>query len=536
MSVLPSPVVRALGLTIAFATAAGAQDTQKACEINESKPGQIGRATLAVQIAASATSPEAASKQLTSAVKSLTDNAEKMDNQVGRHFVLGKALVLWSIQPGVGLVAKRGPLGFSANPEGSIDLAIAIDSSFKIVEAAHPECIAETSRWRGQKSWIDLVNTAIERMNAEDVDSAEAVAQRAIVLNPYAPYGYVVLANVMQKRNKSTEAFGLYRKAVEMSARDTAYNEIRRQSLVYLGNLAVDSAELAANAAARKPYIDAARAAYEQVLQDKEAGEFSANARAGLCRVAIASGDTASLRQTYKDPLDSPATFVYSDLMNAGVCLARAEMVPEAAKLFQAAYEKNPYHRDALSNLAIMLLQSDKHDQSLPLAQRLVAVEPNNPENLQLLVLSYAGIAKRARDARLGASRPATSTKAGARPAARAAPPKLSAAASDSLFRIEKAYTDSAVSTNARKENLAIKVQLSDFNTSPEKASVSGTVTNQGTSPKPVKIVVEFLNKDGQVVATETASLADIAPKGTSRFSVTTTIAANVTAFKYVIH
>lgn len=533
MSVFHSPAVRALGLTMALAGAAGAQE--KACEINESRPGQVARATLAVQIAASATNPEAASRQLTSAVKSLTDNAERMDNQVGRHFVLGKALVLWSIQPNVELVTTRGPLGFSSDPQGKIDLAVAIDSSFKIVEAAHPECITETARWRGQKAWIDLVNTAIERMNAEDVDSAEALARRALVLNPHAPYGYVVLANVMQKRNKSTEAVVLYRQAIETSARDTAYNEIRRQSLIYLGNLAADSAEMAPTAAAKKPYVDAARAAYEEILQDREAGEFAANARAGLCRLAIAGGDTASLRVTYREPLAAPAPFSYSDLMNAGVCMARAEMIPEATKLFQAAYEKVPYHRDALSNLAIMLVQADRHAEALPLTQRLVAVEPNNPENLQLLMLSYAGIARRAREARLGPSRPTTTTKTGARPAARPAPPRLSAAASDSLFRIEKAYTDSAVSMNAEKEKLAYKVVLSDFSTNDEKASVSGNVTNQSTKSDTVTVRVDFLDREGKVVATKTASIGPLAPSASSRFTVSTTPGTGVAAFRYVI-
>jgi tetratricopeptide (TPR) repeat protein len=349
----------------------------------------------------------------------------------------------------------------------------------------------------------------------------------------------VVLANVMQKRNKSTDAFNLYRKSVEMAARDTAYDEIKRQSLIYLGNLATDSAEMAPNAAARQPYVATAREAYMQVLEDRDAGEFGGNARAGLCRLAIATGDTASLRETYKAPLATPATFTYSDLMNAGVCMARADMVPEATKLFQGAYEKSPYHRDALSNLAIMLLREDKHDQSLPLATRLVSVEPNNPENLQLLVLSYAGIAKRARDARLGPSRPTatgTKTKTATKTApARPAAPRLSQAASDSLFKIEQAFTDSAVKMNERKEKLAYKVQLTDFSTSEEKSTVSGNVTNQGTDSKSITVKVDFLDKDGKVVASKTASVGPIAAGASSRFSVTTTPGTSVAAFRYAI-
>src|SRR5687768_5171387 len=237
MSLFNGPAIRALGLTIATVSVAGAQAAPKACEVNEGRPTAVGKALLAVQVASSTQDPTAASRQLTTAVKGLTDGGEKMDNQVGRNFVLGKALVLWTMQPNVEIVTKRGPLGYTTNPEGTIDLAAAIDSAFKVVEAAHPECVAETSRWRGQKGWVTLVNMAIERLNSDDADGAEAAARKAILINPFGPYGYVVLGNVLQKRGRATEAFSLYRTSIEMASRDTIYDDIRRQSLVYLGNL-----------------------------------------------------------------------------------------------------------------------------------------------------------------------------------------------------------------------------------------------------------------------------------------------------------
>jgi tetratricopeptide (TPR) repeat protein len=543
MSFFRSPVAaRALGLTIVLAGVAGAQ--QKACEVNESRPTQVGRATLAVQVAQSSTNPEVAARQLAQAMRALTDNGERMDNQVGRNYVLGKALVLWSMQPNIELVSTRGRLGYAGgDPAATVDLAAAIDSAFKVVETANPECIAETSRWRGQKGWINLVNKAIEKLNADDPDSAEAVARKAIVLNPYAPYGYVVLANVMQKRNKSTEAFDLYRKSIEIAGKDTSFDDIRRQSLVYMGNLATDSAEMAADAAAKRPYVETARSAYDQLLKDKEAGEFAANARAGLCRIAIATGDTSSLRSTYAEPLAAPGTFTYAELMNAGVCMARAEMVPEATKLFQAAYEKNPYHRDALSNLAIMYLRADAQDKSLPLAQRLVSVEPNNPENIQLLMLSYAGIAKKARDQRVVPAGRPTGTKTSTKGAATKTPaaPRLPAAVADSLFKLEQAYTDSAVKANDRKEKLPIKVQLSDFSTNDERSTVSGNVTNQGTEAKPVTIKVEFLDRDGKVVQTKEGEFSDkatsktLAPGTSARFNATVNPGKGIAAFRYIV-
>ena len=524
MRVFLHPAVRAMGLMMALPMALAAQ---QACEVDEGRPNQVARATLAVNMATNTQDPAAAGKQLASAVKLLTDKGDQINNQVGRHYVLGKALVLWSIQPNMSLVTARGPLGYATDPQGMVDLAAAIDSSFKVVETAHPECITETAKWRGQKAWVDLVNVAIERMNADDTDSARVVAQRAMTLNPFAPYGYVVMANVQARAGKGSEAFQLYRRAVEVAARDTAYADIGRQSLIYLGNLAADSAEIA-DAAARKPYLDLARSAFEQILSDTTATDVAANARAGLCRVAIVTGDTAQLRSTYRAPLAAPANFSYSELMNAGVCLARADMITEAATLFRGAYDKNPYHRDALSNLAIMYLRNDDYDRAVPLAVRLESVEPNNPENLQLMVLGYAGIAKRSSDARK-AGTPASGTKA--RPAAGAK--RLTQKQIDSLFALERAYTDSAVKANERKEALKAKVALTDFTTNAEKATVAGSVTNNSAAALPITITIEFLDKDGNVVQTKSQDLGSVGAGESSRFSVTVNPGTSISAFRY---
>lgn len=517
------PFVRALGLGAAVSATALAQEP-KACEVNESRPTSLGRASLAVMTASGAQTPDAIKKQLVSAMKQLASVPASADNPSGKAFVYGKVLVLWASQPGIGLSAKRGAIGLTENPDGMIDLAATLDSAFKVTETAMPECVVETVKWRGQKPWVDMVNKAIERLNADDADSAAVAAQLAITLNPYAPYGFVVLANVRQRQQRTSEAFVLYRKSVDLAAKDTIYDDIRRQSLVYLGSLAVDSAEAVTDAAARTPYVDQARSAFEAILADKGAGESASNARQGLCRVAIVSGDTASLRTTYKDPLATPEPFTYNDLMNAGVCMARAEMSTEAALLFGGAYGKNPYHRDVLSNLSIVLLRDNLHDRALPLATRLVSVEPNNPENHQLLVLAYAGIAQRSRAARLagnppappaakaatkatpGAKAPAPATKA---PAAAVA--RLSAAATDSLFKLEKAYTDSAVSANGMKDSLVVRVQLTEFAAGKDKAQISGSVALSTSLKAPdgeYTLKIDFLDAKGGVVVSKDAKVA----------------------------
>jgi tetratricopeptide (TPR) repeat protein len=508
----------------------------------------LGKASLAVIAASSAKTPDAVKKQLLSAMKQIAAIGDKTDNPAGRSFVYGKILTIWAMQPDVGLDSKRGVIGLEDNPDANIDLAVAIDAAFKVLETAMPECVSETRGWRSQKPWVEVVNKAIERLNADDPDSASLAAQRAITLNPFAPYGYVVLANVRQRQLRSTESFGLYRKSIELAKQDTIYDDIRRQSLSYLGSLATDSAEADTNVASRKAYIDQARSAFEAILAEKGAVEGAAIARAGLCRVAVASGDTSSLRQIYKDPLANPAVFSYSELMSSGVCMAQAEMGTEAALLFQAAYEKNQYHRDVLSNLAITLMRRDLYDLVLPLASRLVSVEPNNPENLQLLVLSYAGIAQRSRNARIGPKTasppPATkgATKApvtkalGTKAPAAAAPvaPKLSSAVNDSLFKVEQAYTDSAVSTNLRKDSLQVQVRLSDFSAMKDKTILQGTMTLSRVAEAPegeYVLKVEFLDTTGGVVTTQEARVA-VTKQRPGRFKVEG-VGPMIAAFRY---
>jgi len=542
---LVRPSVRALGLTTTLAVVAGAQAT-KECEVNESRPASLGRASLAVMTAAQAQTPDAAKRQLNNAMRQLNGIDDKSDNQAGRGFVFGKALVVWAMQPGVGLDTKRGVVGLSGSPDAPLDIAVTVDSAFKVVESAMPECAVETAKWRGQKPWIELINKAIETLNEDKTDSAALIAEKAITLNPFAPYGFVVLANVKQRQQKSSEAMALYRKSVDLAAKDTTFDDIRRQSLAYLGSLAADSAEVAPDEASRKPYIDQARAAFDEILADPGAAESQAMARNGLCRIAIASGDTVSLRQTYKDQLANPTGFEYGDLMNAGVCMARADMVPEAVSLFQGAYAKNGYHRDVLANLTILLLRQEEHDKALPHAIRLASVEPNNSENLQLLVLAYAGIAQRTRNVRVPRTTPATpaTTKTGAKAAPGSkttgtkapapAQPRLSAAVSDSLFKVEQAYTDSAIKANIQKDSLQVRVSLSEFTMGKDKTTLSGSINlAQGAKAGEYALKVDFLDARGSVVAAQEAKVPVTADRA-GRFKVEAA-GGNVAGFRYVV-
>ena len=201
-------ILPAAALLVATAASLGAQQaaTPPACDATQPTSANALKASLSLQgaLKTQKTAPAEAAKSLTAAVKSL-DNNDKGDD-AGRAYVLGGALALWMNQPGVGLTPKRSAVGFTSNPEATIDLPNAIDSLFKIVEATKPGCAYYTAFWRGgQQAYLDLVNGAINALNADKLDSATYYATQANKLYSASPYGTMVLGNIASKKTNDAE-------------------------------------------------------------------------------------------------------------------------------------------------------------------------------------------------------------------------------------------------------------------------------------------------------------------------------------------
>jgi tetratricopeptide (TPR) repeat protein len=506
-------------LTASLAAAAGAQQ-QAQCSVDEGKPSQVARALLFVESARSAQAANKsadAAKQLTAAVKALTEAPEKINNANGRNLVLGKALALWLNQPDVGFTPKRGMLGYTTDTESTIDLVAAIDSTFGIVEKAEPGCASATAPFRAQKAWVGLVNSAIEHLNADRADSAEAHAKRAMQLYSAAPYGHMVLGNVAQRRNVD-EAIEHYRQGLAVST-DTLYDEAKRSILSAMGNLAADVADSSTAPAGKQKYAAIATEAYDQLLKEFPESQQAGAARSGLARVRLASGDTAGFKATYADQLANPAKYDYQQLLASAVAAARADQNADAAKLFEAALAANPSNRDALYNAALMHYRMNHFEQMLPFVRKLVEVDPSNPDNWQLYTYAYSGMAK--------ALRPAP-----AKPAAGARRPAAAAKASPAVEAQIKSLNDSTVKYYEMAEKMPVKVEFTEWSNAQDKSTVSGTITNKGSAAKSYSLTLEFLDKAGTVLDTQTVSVADVAPNARGRFSATTA-KPGVIAFRY---
>ncbi|HEY2855327.1 MAG TPA: FxLYD domain-containing protein [Gemmatimonadaceae bacterium] len=512
-----------LALSAAVTAVAGAQQKGKECEVDEGKPGEVARAMLSLQVAQSAAKPEDAAKQLRNAIGSL-EKADKTKNPVGENFVLGKTLVMWMSQPNMPNLTTRGAVGFTTNPTQPLDLVVAIDSAFSAVEKAMPECTSQTAAWRAQKGWVSMINEAIQQLNADHADSAEALAKRSLILNPNAPYGYMVLGNLAQKKNQPRQAIDYFKQTVEKSGADTIYADLRRQTMLAAANLATTAAENATGAE-KAAYLSDAKWGFETLAQDPKAGTYADQARTGLATLASASGDTAAVKATYAQQLANPSSYSFQQLLNAGVTAARAQQTADATTLFEAAYKKNPYHRDVLYNLAIMYLNGNKYDKVVPIVRGLVSVDPSNGDNYRLFTIAYANEQKVFND----------NIKRYNAAAKKAKLPKAIKAYEDSAkfnFDSAKAMADSALKYNTIAEGFPVKVTFNQFATEEDKSTLGGTVSNSSDQTQTYTVKVDFLDASGKTVSSQTATVGPVAAGQTGRFSVTGS-GAGIAAFRY---
>jgi tetratricopeptide (TPR) repeat protein len=473
MAALRQTALVVLGL--GMAGTAGAQGD--ACKIDEGKPFQVSSAKMYIGKAASATGKEdERPKHLRNAVKVLTDSPEKINNQAGRNLLLSRVLLLWMNEQDA-LVVKRGHIGYTTNPEGSIDLLRALDTALTQVTTLMPSCVAQAEEIRRQP-YSRLFNGAIEAFNAGQLDSAQKLTELALTLSPRSVNAYNMLGNIASRANREADAMTAMRKVVELSAGDTAFAKLRQTTMYNMAVLTANKAE-SAQGDERKRLATEAVAQFQGFLKEVPG---DANGQQGLARSLQLSGNEAAVADIYKDMIANPAKFTDVQLFEAGVAASRAKQDSNAAILYEAGLAKNPYYRDALFNLANAYFGMKDHARMMPVVQRLVAVDPNSPQAWRLLAASYQ---LRSKD------------------------PKAA----------KKTDMDSLLALIAKSDKLPYALSVTQFAHAGAKHTVTGTIENRGTAAATYAMTVEFVDKDGKVVASKDVSVGPVAPKASGEFT-----------------
>jgi tetratricopeptide (TPR) repeat protein len=240
-------------------------------------------------------------------------------------------------------------------------------------------------------------------------------------------------------------------------------------------------------------------------------------------------GDTAAIRNACKPQIENPSSFNFMALVQCGVTLAEIDDNANSTKLFEAASAMNPYHRDGLYNLARMQIVNGEFQKAVATTDKLVSVDPSNPDNYKLYVIAFGNIRK-------GYVARADSVGKRANSLGRTASDNAKRRAlTDTAIRLDSLQRDAAakaVDWNTRADSMPVQVLFAEFTPGPEKTTIAGEIRNRSATEQTYVLEVEFLDKSGAVVTTGSATVDKVEPKGTGRFSITGT-APNIAAFRY---
>ena len=476
-----------VGATAAFAqnppAAPAAAPSGPTCEIDQGRPQAVARATLSFTRANAAMKGGDPTKDLKDVVATLNAPGFKNDNPIGRAYLLGSAYIFLLEQPSIQGVGPRGAVGLTTDPTSTIDLYAAADSMITIVENSSPACKDYMKPFRQQKPWLDVTNSAINALNAQKLDSAEIYAKRSLMLDRSSPYPYTVLASIAKQKKNFPVMIEYSKQVVATAGDDTTYSDVKRRAQYELASTLTDQVK-SASAAQKKALAQQAIAAWADLSTSDDNVEGTVAVR-NLSELYVIAGDSAQQGKIYAPMIADPSKYSEGALLQAGVVASQFKRPDDASLLFEAVVKANPYSRDALNNIAASLLQAGETEKAIPYIDKLVALDPSNPDNYMLYAFSYVGKLKKKSDA-----------------------------------KTTKLYNDSLVYWNTKAEKMPVKVSFTEFSRNSEGTTLAGTIENKGTTPKTYNLSIDFLGSKGEVLFTENTTVGPVAPKASGTFRI----------------
>jgi tetratricopeptide (TPR) repeat protein len=390
------------------------------------------------------------------------------------------------------------------------------DTALARAEALAPACQDEIREFR-RPAWRTLVGAGQQYAQDNKPDSAVLALRLGSRMLPGEPEPHYLLATIHHAADAEDSAVAEYRQVVALAAGSqeggAKYGPLAVDRLgpllvkrgetdsgvVYLeksvaqanqggdvGAMAAAAQRLAVGLYLAKRYPEAIPALrrYLALRPDDAtsrrylASAFEALGQADSARAVLgqAGAGAATGGGASRDTL-APAF-----LINRGVGHYQAKRFSDAAADFQKALEREPFHRVALINLAYTYNELKDGPRLLAAAERLLSREPFHDTAHRLEVQAY--VLQENRTKGLDAVR--------------------------------------------RLDALPVKVDSVQFQSTPEKATVTGVVrgraaTNPDKSavkPAPMTLIFELLDAQGGVVATSEVSVPPLAPDARHPFAV----------------
>lgn len=477
---------------------------QATCDIDPRTVGvQLGAIALLMPKHDQQATPAARLEVVKQAIRALTDNPKRFRNEPVRNFLLGQAYVRWYLDQGPSprLRARRGDAGFAEDQDGEFVLAEAMDSAMSIVEREKPACSDSTARYRNALL-SGVLNAAIAHFNAKEYDDAVEFASAALLINVRSPH----LGTALQVLAKSSPFAGnpgvgisAVERAIARMGTDAAFATTRATATFTQGTLVRDQAAKQ-DGAAKTEGLRRAAALFKTAADLAPNGPDAAAAMLAYTRAVKDAGDTGAVASVYADMLTSPGMYTALQLFEAGVAQANHQQFADAATLYESGLRKNPWHRDALFNVANVFLALHQPDKMAGVVERLRAADPMNPDVLRLAGAVWQERGRLTTDA-----------------------------------RARQMSQDSVTAYLDRASRLPARVTVTKFTVGGDnKVTLAGIVENTGTATASFAVRFDLLDSSGAAVGTVEVKADQVAAKGFHEFSAQFT-ASGAVAWRYTM-
>ncbi len=403
-----------------------------------------------------------------------------------------------------------------------------IDSAFTHAEQLKPDCKGDIDIWR-RYVWVPTFNAGIAAWQANNLDSAIASFRRASAMLPAEPTGIKYIATLFYNTGKADSAVMYFRKAANAAAADPKFAQDRKDALYNLGRIQQSLQQLAEaektyreylglfpndaeimaalggvymqKAAKDSTYRDSAFAIYRQIISKGDSMGYFQLYRVGAeisgsvpedPDTSIAGNNCRRESRAKRPPLTPARIRAHCDSVTTGIAksyLANShEAFSLAAQALDASLKINPQYRETLIFRANTALGLHDSVTALTMSRRLLAVDPMNKTGIK--IMAYA--------------------------------------------QQQNGKIDSALFYYKLGDSLLVgDVAVSQFDSTETGREVRGIVTNPRERPNaPYKLVFEFVDLKGQVVATDTVAVAATPAGQTQQFAMKPT-GASIAAWRY---
>lgn len=330
-----------------------------------------------------------------------------------------------------------------------------------------PACAEPASNMRFN-AWVDAYNEGISAYQAGDEDRALQRFETANLIHDDAR-AYNNAAFLYRQKGETDRAMEMYRRSLETRGET-------EQLRIALENLTEMLGEQDRNEEAL-----AVSGEYVEEHPDDHLG------RVQYGRLLARAGRADESRRLF-DQVLARDDLTGDEWNRVGVELFNADDFERSADAFRKAYEEKPHDKDALENLVTALVQVERHEEAVPLAELLVERYPYDEVNYQLLASSLANLNQGQR----------------------------------------------ALRTMQESDGLPVLLESVRL-TSREDGSyvIRGVARGKGQGGVSLTIPFELVGPDGSVVGTESLTLSGPAEGDSREFDVTIRADGEVSGFRY---